>query len=103
GPAWRLHERTDRLGGKLRLARANPARAEVGLAIDWWQRELVRLGVAIELGSDVDRELVRRTGADLVIVATGSVPRRDGFQSLRPAFTIGGDSSRPLLSAGDGL
>jgi 2,4-dienoyl-CoA reductase-like NADH-dependent reductase (Old Yellow Enzyme family) len=103
GHAVALHERTDRLGGQLRFASANPARAEVGLAIDWWQRELERLKVVIELGSQVDRELVQRAGADVVIVATGTVPRGDGFQALRPAFTIGGDSPQRLLSAWDVL
>jgi 2,4-dienoyl-CoA reductase-like NADH-dependent reductase (Old Yellow Enzyme family)/threonine dehydrogenase-like Zn-dependent dehydrogenase len=94
-----LHERGDRLGGQLRLARANPARAETGLALDWWQRELVRLGVEIELASDVDPALVQRAGTDVVIVATGSLPRRDVRQALRPAFALGGETPERAIGA----
>jgi 2,4-dienoyl-CoA reductase-like NADH-dependent reductase (Old Yellow Enzyme family) len=94
-----LHDRGEQLGGQLRLARANAARSETGLALDWWQRELARLGVAVELASDVDSALVQRAGADVVIVATGSVPRRDLPQALRPAFTIGGETPERALGA----
>jgi 2,4-dienoyl-CoA reductase-like NADH-dependent reductase (Old Yellow Enzyme family) len=103
GHAVALYERAERLGGQLALARANPARAETGLALDWWQRELDRLDVAITLGSDVDRALVERENADVVIAATGSSPRRDLRQALRPAFAIGGEAPERALGGWDVL
>ena len=80
-----LHEASESLGGQLRLARQSPTRAEVAKIIPFYERELERLGVDVRLGSEASVDEVAAAGADLVVLATGSVPRRDGFQTWRPA------------------
>jgi 2,4-dienoyl-CoA reductase-like NADH-dependent reductase (Old Yellow Enzyme family) len=79
-----VYEAAARPGGQLALARRAPHRHEIGELTDWLARELERLGVPIHLGSAVDRELVEREAPDVVLVATGSTPRRDGLQIARP-------------------
>jgi NADH:flavin oxidoreductase/NADH oxidase family protein/FAD-dependent oxidoreductase family protein len=64
----RLAERTDRLGGMLRLAARVGGRARLGAYADWLEREVRRLGVRIELGNQV----TELGGA--AIIATGSRP-----------------------------
>jgi 2,4-dienoyl-CoA reductase-like NADH-dependent reductase (Old Yellow Enzyme family) len=103
GHQVRLHERGEELGGQLRLARANPWRAEVATVIDWWQAELERLGVEVLLASPVDGALLESAAPDLAILAVGSRPRRDGFQSMMPAFEIPGFDERAVLTSWDVL
>jgi hypothetical protein len=74
----------------VRLARKAPTRDEFGADIDWIVPQLRKLEVRIQTGTRVDRELVERERPDAVIVATGSAPRRDGFQSARPASQVEG-------------
>jgi len=85
-----LHEAQDAPGGLVRRARAAPHRHDLGVICDWLWDELERHGVERRLGSRVDRELVRREAPDAVVVATGSLPRRDGIQRLRPALRVEG-------------
>ncbi len=77
-----LHEADDALGGQWRLAAATPGREELGLALDWWQRELERLGVRVELGSRVDP--ATPPPADHVVWSVGAAPAQTAVWRLRP-------------------
>ena len=71
-----VHERADRLGGALHAAAAVPGRSRLGLPVAWWERELARLGVAVELGSAPDAAALAaaETRGETVLLATGSRP-----------------------------
>ncbi|MGH9295901.1 MAG: FAD-dependent oxidoreductase, partial [Acidimicrobiales bacterium] len=69
-------ERAAEAGGLLRLAASVPGRAELGDLVRNQLGECRRLGVAVRFGTEATVELVRAAGADLVVVATGSRPRR---------------------------
>jgi 2,4-dienoyl-CoA reductase-like NADH-dependent reductase (Old Yellow Enzyme family) len=86
-----VHEAAEAPGGLLRVQRRAPYRDEIGRICDWLWEELERLGVERVLGSRVDVTLAREF--DAVIVATGSLPRRDGVQRLRPAQRVEGIES----------
>lgn len=90
GHAVSLYEMTRHLGGQVRVAAQAPHRADYGAIVRWLGEELDRLGVDVHLATPVDPDLVREVGADLVIVATGSTPRRDGFRISRPATPLPG-------------
>ena len=85
-----LCEASDSLGGQVKLARKAPTRDEFGKDIDWCEAQLRKLEVDIRLDTRVDRDLIDTEMPDAVIVATGSVPRRDGFQAARPASPVEG-------------
>ena len=85
-----LCEASGALGGQVRLARKAPSRDEFGKDVDWCEAQLRKLEVDIRLETPVDRALIDAERPDAVIVATGSVPRRDGFQSARPASPVEG-------------
>lgn len=80
-----LHEATEALGGQLTFARRAPHRADIGEIADWHAAELDRLGVDVRLGSSVTPEDAAALDASAIVVATGSRPRRDGFQMRSPA------------------
>ena len=90
-----LCEAGDRLGGQIQTARRLPHREEIGGIVDWLERQIRALEVDVRLNAPVDAgqwdrwhrsfDWLERERPDAVIVATGSTPRVDGFQALRPA------------------
>jgi hypothetical protein len=66
-----LLERSDRLGGKIRLAAALPGREELADFADWRVAECGRRGVDIRLGVDATSDAVLALEPDAVVVATG--------------------------------
>ncbi len=70
-----LMEAARRLGGQVRLAQEVPGRAEFGGAITNLQGEAERAGVKVVLDAMVDRSVVEDLAPDVVVVATGAVPR----------------------------
>ncbi len=85
-----LCEASDSLGGQVKLARKAPTRDEFGKDVDWCEAQLRKREVDIRLNTRVDRDLIDREMPDAVVVATGSVPRGDGFQAARPASPVEG-------------
>ncbi|MFA7440184.1 MAG: FAD-dependent oxidoreductase [Sphingomonadaceae bacterium] len=85
-----LHEAGQRLGGQVAMAASAPHRADVGQIVRWLENELELLGVAVHLNSPVDADKVMESGADEVIIATGSTPRDDGFQLSTPSAPLKG-------------
>ena len=76
GNLVRLAERGPALGGMLATAALVHGRQRLGVAVDWWQRELRRLDVAVSLrhevtAAELDDALARGVR---VVLATGSVP-----------------------------
>lgn len=79
-----LAEASDRLGGNFRLAGLQPRRAQITDLIDWYERQLTKLQVEVRLNTYVEADDVVAEGADIVILATGSLPPDTGFQKAFP-------------------
>jgi NADPH-dependent 2,4-dienoyl-CoA reductase/sulfur reductase-like enzyme len=79
-----LAEAGPRLGGAFRLAGQQPRRTQILELIDWYERELSRLGVDLRLNTPVDADDIPAFGADTVVLATGSQPAGTGFQRQLP-------------------
>lgn len=94
-----LLEANDELGGQLRYVRTSPHRKDLGRLLEYYGAVLDELGVDVRTGVTATAAEVRALAPDAVIVATGSTPRRDGFQTLRPwAPPDGFDRSVALTS-----
>jgi 2,4-dienoyl-CoA reductase-like NADH-dependent reductase (Old Yellow Enzyme family)/thioredoxin reductase len=85
-----IHDAADAPGGLPRIHRTAPFRGEIGNIGDWLWGRLDVLGVEKRLGSTVTLDTVRAEAPDVVIVATGSLPRRDGIQRMRPGHRLEG-------------
>ncbi|MSP82602.1 MAG: FAD-binding protein [Alphaproteobacteria bacterium] len=70
-----LYERAGQLGGQVLLAQALPGRAEFGGLATNLARELDLAGAKVVRGRDVTAEAIRADGPDVVILATGALPR----------------------------
>lgn len=75
GHAVTLFEANDSLGGQVNLAIRSPRRRDLQGIIDWRAQELKRLGVTVKLNSYVDGSDLANSGFDVIIVATGGIPK----------------------------
>jgi 2,4-dienoyl-CoA reductase (NADPH2) len=79
GHAVVLYERSDVLGGQVRIAAAGPTREELLDYVDYLERELERLGVEVRRGLEATRERVLADTPDLVVCAAGATPQPPDF------------------------
>jgi 2,4-dienoyl-CoA reductase-like NADH-dependent reductase (Old Yellow Enzyme family)/thioredoxin reductase len=79
-----LVEKTAELGGQFRLAAGQPERGEIGALLHWYRGQLEKLQVQVKLRTEMSAADVKATGADAVVLCTGSNPSRDGFQRSFP-------------------
>ena len=94
-----LVEAANSLGGQLRFVRSSPHRGDVTRLVTYFGGMLDDLGVDVRTGIAVTADWVREFAPDATIVATGSTPRRDCFQTLRPWGPPDGfDSARARTS-----
>jgi 2,4-dienoyl-CoA reductase (NADPH2) len=82
-----LYEASDRLGGEMRLAAEAPERGEIITVLDWWQRELERLGVSVMLNRRFSPD--RPPEADRVVWAIGATPGPTAIWRRRPNLIDG--------------
>jgi 2,4-dienoyl-CoA reductase-like NADH-dependent reductase (Old Yellow Enzyme family)/thioredoxin reductase len=79
-----LAEASDKLGGQFRLAGLTPRRHQIIDYLDWFERQLTKLQVKVMLNTPLDADEANAMGADVVIVATGSMPDGKAFQRAMP-------------------
>ena len=73
-----------RLGGAINIAARAPKAQQIGDITAWMEREIYRLGVEVRTSSYVEAEDVLVEAPDVLIVATGSMPRMDGVHASAP-------------------
>lgn len=96
-----LAEAASNLGGALLAAAKAPTRHTMGDILTWLEAEIYRLGVNVRLGTYMEAEEILGSGADTVVVATGSTARMDGIQGSHPGQPVRGMDRRNVLSSID--
>ena len=77
-------EAAPRIGGQFRLAGEQPRRAQILDLFDWYEREFTRLGVTLRLSTFLDEGEIADHPAEVVILATGSLPDDEARQRWAP-------------------
>jgi 2,4-dienoyl-CoA reductase-like NADH-dependent reductase (Old Yellow Enzyme family)/thioredoxin reductase len=93
-----LCEADANLGGALRVARLAPKLQGIYDIADWLEHELFRLGVQVRTSTYMESADVAREAPDVVIVATGSIPRTDGVLISVPGEPAEGVQQSHVLS-----
>jgi 2,4-dienoyl-CoA reductase-like NADH-dependent reductase (Old Yellow Enzyme family)/thioredoxin reductase len=81
-----IYEKSRQVGGQALLAAKLPGRADIKAIINWEANQIKKLGVEVKYGLEVisDPEVLRfllnEEKPDSVVIATGSIPIRNGFQ-----------------------
>lgn len=83
------------VGGQFRLAGMQPRRGQILELMDWYERQFDRLGVRLRLNTFLDEAELADHPAEVVVVATGSLPDESGFQRWMP-----NEVSLPGIEAG---
>jgi 2,4-dienoyl-CoA reductase-like NADH-dependent reductase (Old Yellow Enzyme family)/pyruvate/2-oxoglutarate dehydrogenase complex dihydrolipoamide dehydrogenase (E3) component len=86
-----LLEARGALGGAFALWSSLPGRGAFTKAIDWWQRELERLGVRVQLATAASAESVLAESPDAAIIATGALYSPIGRSAFRDTAIPGCD------------
>lgn len=81
-----LLEKSDHLGGHIVEAGAHSFKKEIAELNEWYQRELKKLGVKVELNHEVTEEEIKKAKADAIILATGSVVATPAIPGLEKAI-----------------
>ena len=74
-----VYERSDAIGGQLRIAAAGPTRGELLDFVDYLERELARLGVELRMETEATPESVLADDPDLIVCAAGATPEEPDF------------------------
>jgi 2,4-dienoyl-CoA reductase-like NADH-dependent reductase (Old Yellow Enzyme family)/thioredoxin reductase len=98
-----LVEREPRVGGQLRIASRAPHRQRLGVLLDWFVAELRRLAVDVRTEFEATSEFLAERGADVIMIATGSLPRLDGVQWAAPGEAAVVTGTGRLVSSWDVL
>jgi 2,4-dienoyl-CoA reductase-like NADH-dependent reductase (Old Yellow Enzyme family)/thioredoxin reductase len=106
-----LWEKSERLGGQLKTAVRLPYKQELSNLLAYFESELERLGVQVELGKDFDSDSITRSKADVLVLATGSSPFSPDIPGLykRKAIMASGvlngeeEAGRKVIVLGGGL
>ncbi|OFW00634.1 MAG: hypothetical protein A3G20_05835 [Acidobacteria bacterium RIFCSPLOWO2_12_FULL_59_11] len=69
-----LYEKADRLGGQINLSAIPPGREELANIPVYFSKQLNKLGVKVNLGREVNSQLISQEKPDAVVVATGAEP-----------------------------
>ncbi len=77
-----LYERSDSLGGLLKLAGATPFCHDWNYMIAYYANQMKKLGVDVHLNTNVNAELINKIKPDSVILATGSKPARPNLPGV---------------------
>jgi hypothetical protein len=94
-----LAEAQSQLGGAVRIAQLAPHARALGDITYWLEQEIYRLGVEVRTSTYLDAHDALSEAANTIIVATGSLPRRDGFQLSNPGAPIAGYELPHVLSS----
>ena len=98
-----LAEMTSALGGQVNMAASAPHRSDFGAITRWLADEVERVGVKVILRTFAEPQLVADLDPDAVFVATGTTPRRDGFQVVRPGQQLTGADLPHVYTSWDTL
>jgi len=94
-----LYEKGKELGaGQLRIAATPPGKGKINWVREDSGTQLRKLGVTINTGRDIDREMVEKLAPEVLIVATGAQPVQPSIPGL-----VGAQHAAPLLNAHDVL
>lgn len=96
-----LAEASPDLGGCVNIAARAPRRMGIADIVYWLERELRRLRVDIRTSTYIEADDVATISPDVVIIATGSLPRMDGRQHLSPGLITTGLDQPHVVSSHD--
>lgn len=105
-----IYEKTDDIGGILKIIATAPFKKRIRELIDWYDVQLKKLGVKIKFNTEIKADDTILDYADRIFVATGSVPLVPNIPGINGKNVIGvidahknGVSGEKIAICGGGL
>lgn len=96
-----LFEAGPDLGGQVSVARRAPRLHTIGDIAFWLEQEIYRLGVDVRTSSYAEADDIAAEAPDIVVIASGSIPRDNGIQYAYPAEPVEGFDQPHVISSID--
>lgn len=77
-----VYEKNSCLAGVFNAAAAPFFKEADKSLIEWYERQMEKLGIIVKLNTEVTEEIIKTGGFDAVVIATGSTPRILDFKSM---------------------
>lgn len=84
GHSVEIAEAAPQIGGQFRLAGMQPRRGQITDLLAWYERQFTRLGVSLRLNTFLDEADIAAHPAEVLILATGSLPAPEVRQRWLP-------------------
>ncbi|MFQ5761676.1 MAG: FAD-dependent oxidoreductase [Candidatus Bathyarchaeia archaeon] len=85
-------DKQTRIGGSLNLAAMLPGRSEMDELTRWYEVQLKKLRINLQLGKELSAEDILKEKVDVVVLATGATSIRNGIQGFTVQPIPGSDS-----------
>lgn len=79
-------EKADRLGGQMIIAGVPPFKEDLVGGLSWFISEVERQEIDVKLNTEATEEMISEIGADVVVVATGSLPNKPPIPGVENAI-----------------
>jgi len=86
-----VFEKDHRLGGRMRLAAIPPKKGILNDFLDYLERRVRKLGVTLELGKEFTTDRLESDKPDVVIVASGALPRFPDWKGIEKSGALSVD------------
>ncbi len=83
-----LFEAADRIGGQFNMAMAIPGKEDYGETIRYWDSQIARLGITLNLNHRAAADELKAAGFDEIILATGVRPREMELPGIDHAMVL---------------
>jgi len=86
-----VFEKDHKLGGRMRLAAIPPKKGILNDFLDYLERRVRKLGVTLELGKEFTTDTLESDKPDVVIVASGALPRFPDWKGIEKSGALSVD------------
>ena len=83
-----LLEKSDTLGGQIKLASIPPSKQEIANWVIYLEEQLRRLNVSVITECEADAETIKKYNPDVVVVATGAKPLRPCADTVSDELSV---------------
>jgi 2,4-dienoyl-CoA reductase-like NADH-dependent reductase (Old Yellow Enzyme family) len=92
GHEVRIFERSNHLGGRMRIAAIPPKKTVLNDFLDYLEKRVNELGVTVELGKKFSVEMVGTNKPDAIIVASGATPFFPNWKGIEASCALSVDA-----------
>ena len=88
-----VFEKEHRLGGRMRLAAIPPKKGILNDFLDYLEKKVRKLGVTLEVGKEFTADELESDKPDVVIVASGALPRFPDWKGVKESSALSVDQA----------